>query len=282
VEIGLLGPVRLAEGNDQAPLASGIQRAILAVLALAGGRVMSYAGLIDAVWQEDLSAQRVHNLHFHVSRLRGRLRALDPGRPGSPIVTQAAGYRLDLTGVEADWREFGARTGLARELRRAGNLTGASITYASALALWRGSALADVAGQSRWLASEAARLDEQRVAVTEEQAETDLLAGRHHEITGELAWLVSQHPLRPRLTGLLMTALFRAGRQAEALAAYARHRAQLAADVGLDPTPDLQALHGRVLAGDPDLAWPPPLRSPPAVPAHRAGRVSRGRPRPSQ
>jgi DNA-binding SARP family transcriptional activator len=254
LEIGVLGPVQLTRESRQPQLSSAVQRALIAALALAEGRVLSYERLIYAIWQEELSTRRAHNLHFHISKLRGQLRDIEPGRPGSRIITQPSGYRFDLAGARADWKEFGTQASGARALGRAGDLSGAADRYREALSLWRGPALADVAGTSSWLGAEAARLDEQRLIALEELAEIDLTAGRHHEIAADLAWLAEQHGPRQRLTSSLMIALYRSGRLAEALAAYARYRGELAASFGLDPASDLQDLHQRILAGDPGLA----------------------------
>jgi DNA-binding SARP family transcriptional activator len=254
LEIGLLGPVRLVAALPERPLVSATQRALVAALALAGGRITSYGQLIWAVWQEDASNRRVHNLHFHMSKLRGQLRAIEPGRPEPRIVTQPSGYRLDLAGSRADWQEFDRLTARARVLGRDGDLTAAGRLYQAALSLWRGPALADIAAMSSWLGAQAARLDEQRLMAFEEQAEVDLAAGRHREIAADLAWLAQQHGPRPRLTSLLMIALYRSGRQNEALAAYASYRAELAARFGLDPAAELMDLHRKILASDPCLA----------------------------
>ena len=254
LEIGVLGPVQLTRESRQPQLSSAVQRALIAALALAEGRVLSYERLIYAIWQEELSTRRAHNLHFHISKLRGQLRDIEPGRPGSRIITQPSGYRFDLAGARTDWKEFGTQASGARALGRAGDLSGAADRYREALSLWRGPALADVAGTSSWLGAEAARLDEQRLMALEELAEIDLTAGRHHEIAADLAWLAEQHGPRQRLTSSLMIALYRSGRPAEALAAYARYRGELAASFGLDPASDLQDLHRRILAGDPGLA----------------------------
>jgi SARP family transcriptional regulator, regulator of embCAB operon len=246
--------VQLTSELHHPSLSSAIQRALVAGLALAEGRVLSYERLIYTVWQEEPSTRRAHNLHFHVSKLRGQLRQIEPDRPGSRIITQPSGYRFDLAGARADWQEFRTQVARARVLGRADDLGAASGLYRRALALWRGPALADVAGMSSWLGAEAARLDEQRLMALEELAEIELTAGRHHEIAAELAWLTEQHGPRDRLTGSLMIALYRSGQQAEALAAYARYRGQLAARFGLDPASGLQDLHRRILAGDPGLA----------------------------
>jgi DNA-binding SARP family transcriptional activator len=277
LEIGVLGPVQLTAGSRQPPLPSAIQRGLIASLALAEGRVLSYQRLIYAIWQEEPSTRRAHNLHFHVSKLRGQLREIEPGRPGSRIITQPSGYRIDLTGIRADWHEFATQAARARALGRAGDLTRAADLYRRALTLWRGPALADVAGMSTWLDAAAAQLDEQRLIAMEELAEIDLTAGRHHEIAAELAWLAEQHGPRHRLTSSLMIALYRSGRQAEALAAYASYRGQLAARFGLDPASELQDLHRRILAADPGLALAPDRARSPR--RHRTGQLRQPSPR---
>ncbi len=265
MEFGVLGPVRLAAEGQEQELASTAQRALIAVLALADGRIVSRERLIEGLWQEDPSPRRVRNLQFHVSKLRDQLRRLEPARP-SRIVTQAAGYRLEVTGARIDSAEFGRLTAAARACDRS-DLTAASGHYQQALSLWRGPALADVADLSLLLGSEAARLDEQRVNAVEEYAEIEVRAGHHHQIAAELAYLSAQLPLRERLTSLLMLALYRCGRQAEALAAYAAYRRALATELGLDPRAELQELHRKILTGDPGLVRGGDLGR------HRAGRA---------
>jgi DNA-binding SARP family transcriptional activator len=286
LKIGLLGPVQLGTGLPRRRLASAAQRALIAALALADGRVVSYERLIYAVWEEESSSRRLRNLQFHISKLRGQLRGIEPGRPESRIVTQPSGYQLDLAGVLADWQEFPREASRARVLRRAGDLAGASDRYQRALSLWRGPALDDVATMSSLLGAHAARLDEERLNVIEEQADVDLAAGRHHEIHADLAWLTEQHGLRQRLISSLMIALYRSGRQADALAAYARYRRELASQFGLDPDAELDTLHRRILASDPGLAL---SQAPPAAAARhtsalrvprRPGQCRRGLRRP--
>jgi DNA-binding SARP family transcriptional activator len=148
--------------------------------------------------------------------------------------------------------------GQGRAAARAGDAAGARDLLGQALGLWRGAALADAAPLCPRLAWEADRLEEARLAVVEERIECDLAIGLHGEAAGELAGLVAQFPLRERLAGLLMTALYRCGRRGEALAVYDRSRRVLAEELGLDPGPELAGLQARVLADDRALASPYP------------------------
>ena len=160
--------------------------------------------------------------------------------------------------------------GRGREAARAGDAAGARELFGQALELWRGAALADAAPLCPRLAGEAAPLEEARLAVTEERVGCDLALGRHGEVAGELAGLVAEFPLREKLAGLLMTALYRCGRRGEALAVYDDTRRVLAGELGLDPGPELAGLQAQVLADDPALAAPAPL------PAGRRRRAAGG------
>ena len=169
--------------------------------------------------------------------------------------------------------------GRGREAARAGDAAGARDLFGQALGLWRGAALADAAPLCPRLAGEAARLEEARLAVTEERIGCDLALGRHGEVAAELAGLVAEFPLRERLAALLMTALYRCGRRGEALAVYDGARRVLAGELGLDPGPELAGLQARVLADDPALAAPAPAAVPGgAAPAAAEGAAAMGLP----
>ena len=167
-----------------------------------------------------------------------------------------AGYRLAVGPGELDVAAFTESAGRGQAAVRAGDAAAARELLGQALGWWRGAALADAAPLCPRLAGEAARLEEARLAVIEQRIGCDLALGRHAEVAGELAGLVAEFPLRERLAALLMTALYRSGRRGEALAAYDRARRVLAAELGLDPGPELAGLQTQVLTDDPALAAP--------------------------
>jgi DNA-binding SARP family transcriptional activator/tetratricopeptide (TPR) repeat protein len=259
VMVALLGPVEIGPaGGVLAGVTQPQLRVLLGLLVVAAGRVVSAEALVDGVWGEDWSPRREQNLHALVYQLRQRLIALGPVNGGARLARAGAGYRLVLEAGELDVAVFSGLAGRGREAARAGDVAGARELFARALGLWRGAAFADAAPLCPRLASEAARLEEARLAVIEERAGCDLALGRHGEVTGELAGLVAEFPLRERLAGLLMTALYRCGRRGEALAVYDNSRRVLAEELGLDPGPELAGLQAQVLADDPVLAAPAP------------------------
>jgi hypothetical protein len=161
-----------------------------------------------------------------------------------------------LADHELDMAVFRRDIADGRAALRAGDAAGALDLFTRGLGLWRGAPLADVAGLSQVLGVAAAGLEEQRLAAVEDRADAMLAAGQHRELPGELAGLVAEHPLRERAQGLLMVALYRSGRQADALAAYQHARHRLAEELGIDPGPQLRDLHERILRADPALAAP--------------------------
>jgi DNA-binding SARP family transcriptional activator len=249
----LLGPVEVYIGETATTIPQQNLRVLLAMLALSAGRVVPVGALIYALWQEDASRQREKNLHVQVHLLRRRLAELEPGRPTSRIVTAPPGYRLALTDDELDVASFTAFARQGRALARAGQPEAASDTLDRALRLWRGPALGDVAFASPQLEAEASGLEEQRLAVLEDQADADLAAGRHADLAGHLRSLIAQYPLRERLRGQLMLALYRCGRQGDALAEYQQTRQTLSAELGLEPCQQLRLLQQQILAADPGL-----------------------------
>jgi predicted ATPase/DNA-binding SARP family transcriptional activator len=256
--VGLLGPVEIGPARGpMAPVAQPRLRVLLGLLGVAAGRVVSAESLVDGVWGEDWSPARGKNLHALVYQLRRRLTALEQGG-GARLARVGAGYRLALGPGEVDAAVFRELAGHGREAARAGDTTAARELFAQALKLWRGAALADTEPLCPVLAGEAARLEEQRLAVVEERIECDLALGRHAEVAAELAVLAGEFPLRERLTALLMTALYRCGRRGEALAVFDTARRVLATELGLDPGPELAGLQAKVLADDPALAAPAP------------------------
>ena len=255
--VGLLGPVEMGPaGGAMLPVAQPRLRVLLGLLGLAAGRVVTAEALVDGVWGEDWSPAREKNLHALVYQLRRRLAGLEP-EGGARLVRAGAGYRLSLRARELDVAVFQDLAGRGREAARAGDVAGARELFAAALRVWRGTALADAAPLCPPLAGEAARLEDARLAVTEERITCDLALGRHGEVAGELTALVAEFPLREGLAALLMTALYRCGRRGEALAVYDTARRVLSDELGLDPGPELAALQAQVLADDPALAAPP-------------------------
>jgi DNA-binding SARP family transcriptional activator len=246
VEIRLLGPLQVRDGDGVVLLPRRQQRALLAALALRPNEVVSTDRLVADLWGERAPASATGSLQNTVSALRKLL-----GR--DVLLTQPPGYRLALEPESVDAHRFER---LLAEARSSDAAHRAEV-LAEALALWRGPALADL-DEGDFARLEAARLDELRVTALEERIDAELELGAHAALVGELETLVATHPLRERLRGQLMLALYRCGRQAEALEVYRAARLALADELGLDPSLELQELERRVLRQDPSLA--PPAR----------------------
>jgi DNA-binding SARP family transcriptional activator/tetratricopeptide (TPR) repeat protein len=244
VDFRVLGPVQVWDGALRVALGGPQPEKVLAALLLADGRVVSVDELVDALWDGDPPPTATHQVHKLIAGLRRRI-------PGV-IETDGPGYRIRLDGSTVDAAAF---AGLAAEP------TISSLT--AALELWRGPALAGI--DSRVLRAQAVTLDERRLAVTEALVELRLAAGEAAAVAVELPALITAHPLRETLRGQLMVALYRCGRQAEALAVYAETRALLAGDLGVEPGPELARLHQQVLRADPALD-PAPARAPCTLP----------------
>ncbi|MFD8979793.1 BTAD domain-containing putative transcriptional regulator [Streptomyces sp. NPDC059564] len=242
----VLGPIRAWHGAEALPSGSPQQRALLAVLLLRDGRTATAPELIDAIWGEDPPPQALATIRTYASRLR---KVLDPGL----LVSDAGGYAIRLR------RQEDLDLGIARSLaadaetaRTAGDRTLARTLLARALDLWDGEPLAGVPGPHA--DTERTRLAEWRLQLLETRLDLDLEVGHHAEAVSELTALTAAHPLRERLRELLMLALYRSGRQAEALAVYADTRRLLADELGVDPRPELAALQQRILNADAELA----------------------------
>ncbi|MEP6954652.1 MAG: BTAD domain-containing putative transcriptional regulator [Solirubrobacteraceae bacterium] len=217
---------------------AGKPRGLLALLALSAGSTISTDRLVEGLWGEAPPATAAKMVQLYVSQLR---KALAGGGDGAEIVTRGRGYELRLGDGELDARRF-------EELVAAG-------AARDALSLWRGAPLADVADEP-FAAAQIRRLDELRVAALELAINGDLAAGRHREVAGELETLVAEHPLRERLHAQRMLALYRCGRQAEALDAYRQARSVLVEEIGVEPGPELRRLHEAILRQDPELDPP--------------------------
>jgi YVTN family beta-propeller protein len=247
-EFRMLGPLEARDNGQRLELGGGKQRALLAVLLLSGGKAVSTDRLIDALWGEQPPASAPASVHAYVSRLR---RALGSDR----LVRNQQGYQLVLEPGELDLERFEQLLADGRRLREHGDPRAAADTLREALALWRGAPLADFAYEP-FAAGEIARLEELRLDALEERIDADLALARQQELVPELETLVREHPLREGLRGQLMLALYRSGRQADALETYRKGREALIAELGLEPSPRLQELERQILTHDPALQAP--------------------------
>jgi DNA-binding SARP family transcriptional activator len=232
-------------GSESVPVPPGRQQTILGALLLDANRVVSGDWLIEAIWDGDPPSTARSQVQNCVSALRGIFRRL--GVP-NPIVTSPPGYLMRVPDHLLDIGVFGQSVARAAAAERAERLEEAVDLLREALALWRGPVLGGEV--SRPLRGRAARLDEERLGVLEERIDLDLRLGRHRRLVGEVSGLVEEYPLRERLRGLLMLALYRCGRPAEALAVYRAGRAVKVANVGLEPGKELKRLHAAILAED--------------------------------
>ena len=228
------------------------QQAVLGILAMRANRVISRGELVDAVWGQDPPASAEGGIYTYVAGLR---RIIEPNRslrgPGRVLVSSGAGYVLHLVPGQPDAVSFEQHLGRARQLRKGGDAAGAAAELNSALGLWRGIAFAGVPGP--FAETERGRLGELRSTAAEEQADVLLSLGRHEEVVPDLTAMVADHPLRERMRGLLMIALYRSGRHAEALRVFEQGRRVLAEELGIDPGADLSRIHHQVLTADPAL-----------------------------
>jgi DNA-binding SARP family transcriptional activator len=274
--------VRAFDGAEEIPLGPVKQRAVLAVLLLNANRPVSAAQIVTAVWQDEPPGNGTNVVQKYIAGLR---RALEPERtlraPWQLVTLTEAGYVLNLEPGALDADAFRDRVRQASAAREEGLLVRAAAELQAALALWRADALAGLTGPVFDAARD--RLSESRAAALESWAEIELMLGRHATLVPELVRLVAEYPLREQLRHHLMLALYRTGRQAEALAAYRDARAFFVEEFGAEPGEPLQQLHQRILRSDPSLAapvdpapaavdpWPsaptsPPPLSPPVSP----------------
>ncbi|MEV6495505.1 AfsR/SARP family transcriptional regulator, partial [Actinoplanes sp. NPDC051633] len=258
MEFRILGPLEVA-GDDGRLLDLGRpkQRAVLGLLLLHAGRVVSLEHLVDELWGEEPPAQAVASLQAYVSHLR---RLLATPRL---LISQAPGYRLDVAPDDLDAARFERLAAEGRRLLDAGEPGAADETLARALSLWRGDVLADQAEIAR---GERTRLEELRLGALEDRMAAGLALGRPAAVVADLDRLVVAHPYRESLRGLRMLALYRAGRQAEALGAYQETRALLSDELGIDPGPELELLHQRILGHASELDGPAESRAVPVAP----------------
>ena len=245
MEFRILGPLEAWDGGCELSLGGPKPRALLAVLLLHPNEVVSADRLIDELWGEEAPERAAAALRVNVSRLRKAL-------PRDVLTTRSPGYVVRVAPEELDLHRFERLVDEGRSLLARSLVADGAERLRDALSLWRGPALADFAYESFAQAANA-RLEEIKLGAVELRIDADLVLGRHDELVGELEALVGEHPLRERLQISLMTALYRSGRQAEALDAYKDARRALVDELGIDPSPALQELERAILRQDPSL-----------------------------
>ena len=251
-EVRLLGPVQVVRAGREVGLGGPRPRAVFALLVLEAGRVVPAGRLAEEVWRGSPPPGAAKTLRSYVSRLRALL------GPDAALAARAGGYVLSVAAGTVDAVSFEQLAASGQAALSRGEAATAAGHFRQALGLWRGPALADVC-EVEPLAREAARLEELRLAAVEGRIEADIQLGLHVKVIGELEGLVAEYPVRERLWRLLVLALYRAERQADALAAYRRARDLLAAELGLEPGEELRRLEEAVLRQEVPAA-PPPAR----------------------
>lgn len=244
LEVRLLGPIEVERDGEPVALGGQKPRTLFGVLALEPGRVVSVDRLVEALWPGDPPDTAGHAIQVYVSQLRKAL--------GPVIATRAPGYVLELAPERVDAHRFARLAQEGRAALEGGEPESAEVALREALALWRGPALADFLYEP-FAQTQIARLEELRTVVVEERIEADLALGRHVELVSELEALVQSERMRERPRAQLMLALYRSGRQADALAAYRDARETLVEELGIDPGPELRELEAAILRQDESL-----------------------------
>jgi DNA-binding SARP family transcriptional activator/class 3 adenylate cyclase len=270
VEFLVLGPLEVLEDDRPIPLGSAKQRLLLAALLVQANAVVSVDRLADVLWGDAPPADAAATVRNYVSRLRA---ALEPGRAAGEaatlLVSRQPGYVLRVEQDQLDAGRFEQLVAEGRVALREGDPATAQKRLGEALGLWRGPALAEFADE-RFAQAEAARLEELRVSAFEDRIEAELALGHHGELVGDLEAAARHNPLRERLWARWMLALYRCGRQAEALGAYQELRAHLGEELGITPSPELVALEEAIVLQKPELDWAPPVPRPAAEARARA------------
>jgi DNA-binding SARP family transcriptional activator/tetratricopeptide (TPR) repeat protein len=248
VEFRILGPLEVLDGSRAIAIRGRRKRAVLAILLLHVNRVVSIDRLIEELWGERPPATALQTVRVHVSQIR---KVLGPDL----LRTLPAGYALELEPEQLDAPRFEQLLDEGRAAIAVGDAASAAVLLHEGLDLWRGPALADFTFEP-FAQAEIARLEDLRVAALEARVEADLALGGNVELVGELEALVAEHPLRERFRAQLMLALYRAGRQSDAVAAYRDARHVFVEELGLEPSPELRALEGALLRQDASLGLP--------------------------
>jgi len=273
MDFRILGPLEVLADDRPVALGGVKPRTLLAVLLLHANEPVSAERLAHALWGEDAPGGAVRTIQVYVSRLRKAL-----GGNGEVLETTPAGYRLRVAPGELDLARFEQQFAEARDALDAGDPEAAAALLRDAMALWRGAPLGELTFESS-LQADVARLEEQRLAAIELRVDADLAAGRESDLVAELRRLLADHPTRERLAGQLMLALYRCGRQADALEAYDRTRRVLLDEVGVAPGPELRRLQEAILHHDASLELRPaatelPIELDPAAAPALEGRGS--------
>ncbi|HEX2506489.1 MAG TPA: BTAD domain-containing putative transcriptional regulator [Gaiellaceae bacterium] len=248
LDIRLLGPLEITVGGSRVDVSGPKRQALVALLALRGGRVVSVDSLVDALWGPDMPAAPRNAVQHHVARLRAAL---------GPDAIDAVPDGYVLRGAAVDALRFEEELAAARNALRDGNTRAATDTVEEALSLWRGPALHGLV-DADWAAAEAGRLQALRADALEAKFEAALALGQHANVVGEIRTALEEHPFRERLWGQLMLALYRSGRQADALETFQEVRRVLSHELGIEPSPDLQHLQAAILTHDDAIVLPSP------------------------
>lgn len=251
MEFRVLGSLEVVHDGERLPLGGSREQRVLAALVLDAGQMVPVARIVDVLWDDDPPATAAKQARNAVSKLR---RMLAAASASDFVVTDGSGYRLVITPDAVDARKFEAMVTRGRLAASQGRTREAAGLLRSALDLWRGPALAGMRGQV--IEAAAVAWEERRLTALETYLDYELTLGRHQEILGELAGLAAGHPFREKLAGQHMLALYRCGRQADALVRYRATQTLLAAEMGIEPGPELQRLHQQIRAADPALAAP--------------------------
>jgi len=272
LDFRVLGPLEVAANGTLLPLGGAKQRAVLALLVLHANEVVSADRLIDDLWGESPPESAANMLQGYVSHLR---KTLEPGRGRGEhelLVSRVPGYMLRVQGDRLDSVRFERLASEGRRLLATGDGQGAAERLRAALALWRGAALDDLAYEP-FTRAEIDRLEDLRLQTLEDRIDADLVLGRHEDLVAELRELVDRHPLRERFRAQLMAALYRSGRQSDALEVYRDARRALTNELGVEPGPALRELQHAILRQDPALGVPEPPPAPAGARARRRWRL---------
>jgi len=253
LRFGLLGPVQAWHGERELELGSPQQRAVLAALLLSKGKHIAVDDLVEMLWEHEVPRSGRATVRTYICRLRRELTVAAEG--AVELRSAGGGYQLTVDPAAVDVWRFRANLAAARQAHGHGDLGEAARQVRDALALWRGAPLAGLTGS--FFEGQRAGLEQLHSTATEEQLAVRIALGEHAEAAAELAVRVAELPYRERLWELLMLALYRSGRQAEALAAYREVAALLMRELGLEPGPGLRDLHSRILTSDATLVQPP-------------------------